>query len=218
VSPIDGALRRAIGASLEATVDLSAAWYARRGAGVFVRNHVPTKVVARPNEAGTMQKIRVATGTALVDFSGHIVLGAHVVGDEIPGALAGWTKAGQFLPCYFDLKGFSGAGHASYKHERDALHQVDFLLERQRDGVFAGLVLIDDTAERCWVISQPDHLRTLQGGGSVPVCARRGRRDFSAHYLPNCGRTPDGSRTQPPGYDFVALFNAIWWSQYVPIK
>ena len=196
--PIDGGTRQAIGALLEQTIDLAGTWYARQGVGVFVRNHVPTKVVTRPGPDDRFHKVRVATGSAIVDYSGHIVR----YPDRSPGMR-------EFVPVYFDVKGFSGAGHASYSHERDALHQIGFLQERQRDGVLAFLLLVDDTAGMAWVLERPKDLATLAGGGRVPVCERRGRLEFGQHFLPHVKRTPDGSRGQPPGYDFVPVLYRI---------
>jgi penicillin-binding protein-related factor A (putative recombinase) len=195
VSPIDGATRHAAGQSLEALVNLTGAWYARKGWAVFVENHVPTKVITRPTERG-MEKLRVATGKAIVDRSGHMVRGFHLE----PGARA-------FVPLYFDIKGFSG--HSSYRHERDAVHQVEYLQDRQRDGALAFLLLIDDRAGRAWVLHSAAHLAALRAGAAVTVCERRGQYDFERHCLPTVGRTPDGSRDAPPGYHFIPLLERV---------
>lgn len=189
-----GATRAGAGRMLEDIVDAAGAWYARRGLGVFVQNHVPTKVVTRPQGDG-FAKVRVATGAAIVDRSGHVV---RPSADGHPS----------FMPVYFDVKGFA-TNHAGYQHERDALHQLDFLLERHRDGVLAFLLLIDDTAGRCWVLHGERRLTALRNMARVPVCERRGQYEFANHFLPNVARTPDGERDQAPGYDFVPLLYRI---------
>jgi len=190
------AVRHDAGQSLEALVNLTGAWYARKGWGVFVEHHVPTKVVKRATDNG-IESVRVATEKAIVDRSGHMV--------------RRWqhpdTRVREFVPMYFDIKGF--AGHASYQHERAAMHQVEFLQERQRDGVLGFLLLIDDHAGRAWVLHRARDLEMLRQGGRVTVCERRGRLEFAQHFLPNVERTPDGSREAPPGYHIFPLLERV---------
>jgi penicillin-binding protein-related factor A (putative recombinase) len=220
--------RRALaGGWLETELEQVHTVYARRGLGRLVKNNVPTKVVARVTQSGDgkrYEKLRAATGPAVVDYTGWVWPGGLYVPtpltdpaplgtppDLLRLALVGLEGRGMLrtlFPVAYDAKGVQG--QSSYLHDRDALHQLDFLQNAHIDGAWAFLLLLDDRAGLGWVLrADVATCQRLRTGWRAPVCERQGG-DVVAHHLPHFVRRPPLEREHAPGWDWLPAVAAVF--------
>jgi hypothetical protein len=195
-----GAARHAAGEGHEEHMALDIAWLRRRGHGYLEKHHVPTKVVKRPGrKPGTMEAVRVSTGDASVDYTGHV---------------SQWD-GGPTASVYLDLKGVTG--RSSYKHEPDAMHQLDLLDDVARMGAWAFLLLVDPTAGYAWVVHRREEFAALRHGTLLRICERTGpEKRPHVHHLPHVPITASPLGDRAPWVHWLPLVRELFHRLHAP--